>query len=79
MDSHPHDPETGKARKLLGQRFMLIMDRAVTHVRLDLFDKTETIEVLGLAGVMHGPTGCCSCCPRHHRLTVDGDPVGVTP
>jgi hypothetical protein len=76
-DPHPHDPDTGKARTALAQRFRTLMDRAETHVRVDYHDGRQFVKVVGTAEELHGPVGVCSCCPRRRRLTIDGDEVGA--
>lgn len=75
---HPHDPPTAEARKRLGQTFGQLMDRAIPHVRLDYSDDRQWCKVIGTASELHGPAGVCTCCPRSRRLTIDGDPVGVS-
>ena len=78
---HPHDPKTREARRLLGQRFGMLMGHDVTHLRLDLLDNRQTVEVVARHwGQLHDPhTGVCTCCPRRPRMTIDGDVVGATP
>jgi hypothetical protein len=76
MDPHPHDPPTRKAQQLLATRFGQLMDCTVLHLRVDYHDRRQRLTVVGTAAELHGPQGCCTCCPRRPKLTVDGDPVG---
>jgi hypothetical protein len=73
--SHPHDPPTIQAAKRLRTLFGQMMDGTIRHLRVDLYDQRQFVQVLGTARELHGPQGQCSCCPRRPKLTVDGDPV----
>ena len=54
-----------QTEKAINQHFRELMDKRKLHLRIGegRRDGTE-ITLIGNVWEMHGPSGCCTCCPR---------------
>lgn len=56
--------QVDRERKRTNQLFRELMDRRKKHVRIT---PADSVTLVGHARDLHGPRGCCTCCPRGSR------------